>query len=795
MLYLIKLLLATGLVLSIPACTSKNADPKSYFEQGKILFDQDNFDLAKIQLKNSVQADPKFSEGYYYLALIDEKTKQWKSMYANLQEVIKLNPQHTDAHLKLGQLYLASKEIDKSLAEAEGILKEKPDHIGAITLKGAVFLSQGKKSEALQQGNRALELSPNSLEATTLVAKIHESEGRLNEALAILDQGIKNHPKEVALKLFKITVLDKTKNSEGVIASFKTLISDQPQVKEFYYSLAHYLAKIGQMEQAGETLKSAINAIPKEVDVKIKWIDFLEGQKSHEVEATIKQWIELDPKQTSLYSRLAQFYLAHERPHDAENVLKRIIAIEEPSSPQALSAKVKLAGIAMDRQDPKTAGALLDEVLTIDANHIEALLARAIIKLERKESDSAISDLRTVLKSQPDHDSALVLLAQAHLQKGAPELALSHYRKALESNPGNLLAAVPVATDMLQRRDVNRAEEVINTLLKAHPNNPLGLELLAKVRMIKQDWQGAREATQKLSKTQSTPLAHFLSGVISVRQKNYDEAIKEFQWVLSEKPDMAEAIRSLALAYDAAGKRAQAIAFFKGFISKNPTVIEAYNILGMTYGSDKNWEAATKTLQDALVIDRKSPLTYLALAEIYLNQGKAKEVNEIVQKGLQELPNNIQLLTRQAQYYEITNHIDEAISIYTTIMEKDPKQDVVANNLASLLADHRTDAKNLDYAKSISERFNNSEQPFFLDTYGWVAFRTGELEKALSSLKKVVSRAPQVPVFRYHLGSAYLQAGDLCAAKLELENALSLAKNQNNFSELDHVKELLKTIK
>jgi len=99
----------------------------------------------------------------------------------------------------------------------------------------------------------------------------------------------------------------------------------------------------------------------------------------------------------------------------------------------------------------------------------------------------------------------------------------------------------------------------------------------------------------------------------------------------------------------------------------------------------------------------------------------------------------------------------------------------VANNLASLLSDHRTDAASLDRAFEIASRFRNSDVPQFLDTLGWVYERKGEFDHALPLLKSAAEKLSTVEAVQYHLGVVYKDLGQKELAVTALKKALSLA--------------------
>ncbi len=52
-----------------------------------------------------------------------------------------------------------------------------------------------------------------------------------------------------------------------------------------------------------------------------------------------------------------------------------------------------------------------------------------------------------------------------------------------------------------------------------------------------------------------------------------------------------------------------------------------------------------------------------------------------------------------------------------------------------------------------------------LDTLGWAHYRAGQYTEAVSVLERVVAKAGQFAVFRYHLGMAYLAAGNTVGAQ------------------------------
>jgi Flp pilus assembly protein TadD len=133
----------------------------------------------------------------------------------------------------------------------------------------------------------------------------------------------------------------------------------------------------------------------------------------------------------------------------------------------------------------------------------------------------------------------------------------------------------------------------------------------------------------------------------------------------------------------------------------------------------------------------------------------------------------MQVVTELASIYETHGRVEDAISLYEGAYKRYPHAPAVANNLAMLLVNHRTDRASLDQARDLTADFASSTDGTLLDTNGWVRFKRGEYSEALPVLGRAMDRAPNSKEIRYHLGMAELHAGETDRARADLENAVS----------------------
>ena len=122
---------------------------------------------------------------------------------------------------------------------------------------------------------------------------------------------------------------------------------------------------------------------------------------------------------------------------------------------------------------------------------------------------------------------------------------------------------------------------------------------------------------------------------------------------------------------------------------------------------------------------------------------------------------------------QVQNRPDEARARYEKILQIDPRAVVAANNLAYMKAESGMD---LDIALQLAQtaKASQPDDPDVNDTLGWVYYKKDMASLALNPLQQSVNHTPNNPIYRFHLGMAYLKTGDKDKAREMLQQALKL---------------------
>jgi tetratricopeptide (TPR) repeat protein len=140
----------------------------------------------------------------------------------------------------------------------------------------------------------------------------------------------------------------------------------------------------------------------------------------------------------------------------AKQVENRIWALWMASGSDTANLLMTRAKSAIDSNDLDLAIELLDALIKVKPEYIEAWNRRATIHYMRKEFGPAMEDIRQVLKLEPRHFGAMSGLGMILQEFGDEKHALDVFRRALEVNPHlpKIDEMVKSLTEKVEGRDI-----------------------------------------------------------------------------------------------------------------------------------------------------------------------------------------------------------------------------------------------------------------------------------------------------------------------------------------------------
>lgn len=758
---------------ALPGCGGPDARRASHIARGQHYLVDGKLEKARIEFANALQIAPQDAQARYLMGQVAERLGDPRGAAAMYQGAIDVDPGHLDARASLARLYLFTSHPEKALELIQPALARQPENARLLTVRAVARLRLKDPAGARADAERAVRLAPSDTDALAALAGVYRETGQPEQALKLLQSAIERAPDAVPLRRLLAGMY--VERGEDTLAETQLIKVVQIRPKELAarLQLAAFYARGQHLDESERTLLAAVAELPESEEAKLAYVEFLARHRSPaRGEEALGALIARDSRNYGLQLALGAL---QQRAGDTPQAVAtyRAVIARDPRGAGGVAARDRIAAIDVLGSHYADARALLAETLQSSPHDDDALTLRANLALRDGDPVAAIADFRAVLRDQPGSVSILRSLARAHLANESPVLAEESLRGALAAAPQDLDVRADLG-ELLMR--THRAEEAVTLLeepVKARPSATAARTVLIEAYLAKGDLAAARGAAQQL-KTEQPSLAAgwYLAGLIAERQNRPEDAEHELQHALQLEPSGTDALAALARLQLGRGRGAQAVALVRSASERMPGNAGTHELLGELYMAQRSYPEATSALSEAV---RLAPAWWLPYRNLALTKLGGRDVAGALaayEAGV-KATGEPALVVDLAEAYVQQGRVGDAVRQYEALHQRRPNLQLAANNLAMLLVTYRHDQTSLDRARDLTSAFADSRDGALLDTYGWVRLQRGDVPEALAALERASAEAPGSKVILYHLGMAYLKAGDSEKARTNLEAALA----------------------
>jgi tetratricopeptide (TPR) repeat protein len=768
------LLLAVGGLLG--GCSSPEKQAQAHYDRGAKLMEQGDLVKASLEFRTAIQSKADFIPAIYSLGLIAEQEQRWRDAVKLFQDVAERSQDNLDARIHLGYIFSAAGQLDQAEKYAGDAYALRDSNPEVLALKASIALRRGNGVDVVRFAEGALKADPDNLHALIARAAERLLASDPKGALEYLDQATKKNDRDVSLQLMRLRAFAALKDEKAIEGVLVKLAGYYPKNSSFANALTRLYLSTGRRDDAEKALRRFAEDNPDDNTAELGLAEFLRQAKGLEAaQAELQAKINKGGKVFPYRQALADLAFADGKFADAADQMRKLIADSGDSS-DAATAKIHLARM-LAKNDPAESGKLLDAVILADPKNVDALTARASLRARAGHAADAIEDLRAALNEKPQSALISQMLGEAYERNGSTALAEEQLAKAYQIEPGNPEVGLFYARFLLRYGKSEPAERALTDLRAKLPDNPQVLTELARLKLEKQDWAGAQEvsdAMRKLGGKQETNAADEILGLSLGGQGKFDDSLKVLEAARSHSPDQPASLVDLTRAYFQAGQADKAEELLKSTLAARPNDVQASLLLASLYEATKRISEAEATYKAVIDSSSDNPIAYGALATFYWKNGRLDVAEKTARDGLAKAKDNQSLQLILAAILTASGQHEAAISLYETMFAADPTSTLIANNLASLLSEYRTDQVSVDKAFAIAGRFKDSGIPQFLDTLGWTYYVKGQYPMALTILKSAADKLPNAAAVQYHLGMTYKELGQKDLAEAKLKEAIAI---------------------
>ncbi len=403
---------------------------------------------------------------------------------------------------------------------------------------------------------------------------------------------------------------------------------------------------------------------------------------------------------------------------------------------------------------------------------IQRLLTRA------KDKKAAFSLLENLAAPYPSVPEVHLALAQSAFLQGDAPRAKSEAQKALALSPGSELAALTLAQVTAEKQE---AAKFLSGFLASHPNAREVRLAYARILIELKQYDSARAEFKRLLKDKPDDLtALYALGLLGAQSDDLDEAeiyLKQYLAALEaqeeEDRDPSQAQLLLAQIAEERNDTQAALRWLEQIDPASPQAYMAALVKRAQLTAKSGNIASARKLLQGHPAEGETERAQMIVAEAQLlhSMNQSAEAMNVMESGLKRFPENTDLLYEYAMLAEKQNKLEIMETSLRKIIKIAPKNQHAYNALGYSLADRNIrlqEAFDL-IAKALALA---PEDPFIMDSMGWVQFRLGRLKEAEALLRRAYALRPD-PEIAAHLGEVLWTKG-------QKEDAKSLWRDANS---------------
>ena len=770
------------------------ASPDTWLAEVPIRIRARQFAEAVAAADKALALSPGSADAVYLRGSVSHTQGNLAQAAATYTKALEMNPAHIESLLARAGIALdqyRGADAKKDLAEARRLQPKEPRalYLGAVL---ADREGDGKSARAaLSELTNLLDPVPIEFmryqqQVLILGGLAHHGLGEREKAKPYLEAVQREQPGSPVSKLLgQIHLADN--NTDRAIESLEGYLRNFPTDAQALSLLASAHMSQGRHARAAQIMRDALKVKDRPELRSILGLSLIRGGRNQDATAELEAAFSKDPNQVQAGAALVGLYLSDKKTKKAidtaEALVKRLPA--QPGLHNLLGTARAQAG------DAVKARAAFEQAIKLDPSFIDPQLNLARLDIAARQPEPAVARLNAILKANDKHIETLIEAGQLYAQRGRTEEATRLLTRAadLSTAAGDLQAGFALFEFHLRGGRIAAAQEAAKRLSAKAPEDVTVLLASARIALAAKNPEAARPVLANAARLanfdapQLTKIALLQIGAGDAKAAAYtlSKAVQGDPGHLPAQALLADAEIQLGdLA--AAEKRARDI------VQRHPKLAVGHALLGDLAAARGQGPAAQEAYRRAQQIEPSSSnlmRLYRTLAPKDLAGATA-----MVEQWLKLHPQDAAVRRLQADYLARSGNMTAARASYEQLFKLSPNNADALNNYAHVLLALND---NPGAAKAAAAAMTaKPETPHIIGTAGWVAFKSGQIDRALQLLRDARLRDPNNSDTRYYLAAALASAGRNSEAREELKTALL---GGTGFANAKDAQELLQTLK
>ena len=296
--------------------------------------------------------------------------------------------------------------------------------------------------------------------------------------------------------------------------------------------------------------------------------------------------------------------------------------------------------------------------------------------------------------------------------------------------------------------------------------------------------------TRTLSRWPQSYIAHCNLGIALAAQGDAQDAVRHFNRALEINPDDIKSMNNLGKVLTSQGKLDAAVRDFHQALQLDPENIRTLNNLSVALAAQGNVTEAVQDLDRALALKSEDANTCYNLGNIYAARADYDDAAQNYQHALEINPDFAEARCNLGLTLARQGKLNDAIAQYERAIQLKPQYLDALNDLGGALAAQGDINAAAGYYQQALDL--KPDDPNTLNNLGVILARQHKLNDAIKCFNRAIQLNPNDPSSYNNLGIALASQGKLAEAIEQMQQALVLARAQNNTALEDSIRERLR---
>jgi len=447
-----------------------------------------------------------------------------------------------------------------------------------------------------------------------------------------------------------------------------------------------------------------------------------------------KMWVELEPDAVSARQTVAALLVNIDRLDEARPHLEKLLASEGGSVGEAF---MQLNSLLMRNPNKNATFELVKQLAQPYPKLPEAHFAVSQAAWFANQFDVALAEMKQALELRPEWEIAAIYQGRI-LARTSNAAAIEFFENYVKSHPKANDTRITYGRLLLAEKNYTKAREQFQQLLTVNPGNADVAVAVALLSLELRDYDAAEANFKRaLDLDYRDPgTVRFYLGGIYEKNGHPDKAMESYRSVTSGNQYIPAQVR-YALLLSRKGKMNEALQYLQNLPATN---------------------------------DQQRIQLIIAEAQLLRESGAYQKAYRLLSSSLDKFHDSPELLYDRALAAEKIGKTDVMEKDLRKLIELKPDHAHAYNALGYGLAEHSNRLKEaLELIEKAIQLSPND--PYIMDSLGWVHYRMGNLNQGLSFLRQAFGMNPD-PEIAAHLGEVLWVQGTKEEAKEIWQSAL-----------------------